>query len=176
MNHVSFKRDHLDIVSIMEEWARWMHQRNFHGWPARTILGWCLDDMPTTICTTCDGQGRVPGDLVGSAQMFVKCEICKGKGKVPMTASVSKINPALISGTERFDRIPKVQFNFLAHKVDLVVQNDLTTKQKNVVYMEYQEPGPKYRKARILNIASSTYCELLNRAHHKIEKNLTIRI
>src|SRR3990167_2829539 len=160
----------------MEEWARWMHQRNFHGWPARTILGRCLDDMPTTTCTNCDGQGRVPGDLVGSAQMFVKCEICKGKGKVPMTASVSKINPALISGTERFDRIPKVQVNFLAHKVDLVVQNTLTEKQKIVVYTEYGRPGTQYKKARMLNIAKSTYSELLSRAHWKIEKNLTIRI
>ena len=153
-----------------------MAQRDFHGWPAKTILGRCLDDMPTTKCTTCDGRGRLQGHEVGSSHAFIVCEICKGKGRVSMAVTASKINPALIQGTERFTRIPKVQFNFLAHRVDLVVQNTLTNKQKMVVYTEYGEPGTKYKKACILGIAKSTYSELLNRAHTKIEKSLTIRI
>ena len=154
----------------MEEWARWMTQRNFHGWPAKTILGRCLDDMPTTKCTTCDGRGRLPGHEVGSTHQFITCDVCKGKGKIPMTASISKINPALIAGTERFARIPKVQFNFIAHKVDLVVQNTLTSKQKDVVFVEYREPGSQYRKAKILNLQQSAYSRLLSRAHFKVQQ------
>ena len=166
----------MDIVAACEEWARWLSQRNFHGWPSKTILGRCLDDMPTTKCTTCDGRGRLQGHEVGSSRAFLVCEVCKGKGKVSMSVSVSKINPAMISGTGKHGHIPKVQFNFLAHRIDLVVQNTLTQKQKMVFYTEYEEPGTQYKKACMLNIAKSTYSELLSRAHWKIEKNLTIRI
>ena len=93
-----------------------------------------------------------------------------------MASTASKINPAMISGTEKHGHIPKVQFNFLAHKVDLVVQNTLTQKQKMVFYTEYGEPGTQYKKACMLNIAKSTYSELLSRAHWRIEKSLTTRI
>ena len=160
----------LNVVSVMEEWARWMTQRNFHGWPAKTILGRCLEDMPSTRCTVCSGRGKIPGHEVGSSREFIKCDVCKGLGKVPMTASISKTNPALIAGTERFSRIPKVQFNFIAHKVDLVVQNSLTDRQKDVVYVEYREPGSQFKKAKILNLQQSAYSRLLNRAHSKVEK------
>ena len=165
----------MDIVGIMEEWARWMTQRNFHGWPTKTILGRCLDDMPTTKCTTCDGRGKLSGHEVGSTLQFIVCDVCKGKGKIPMTASASKINPAMIGGTERFARIPKVQFNFIAHKVDLVVQNSLTGRQKDVVYVEYREPGNQHKKAKILGINQRTYSDHLIRAHTRITKALTAR-
>jgi len=166
----------MDIVSCCEEWARWLAQRNFHGWPSKTVLGRCLDDMPTTKCTTCNGKGRLQGHEVGSTHAFLTCDVCKGKGKVPMASTASKINPAMIASTEKHGYIPKVQFNFLAHKVDLVVQNTLTQKQKRVFYTEYGEPGTQYKKACMLNIARSTYSELLGRAHERIKKNLTIRI
>lgn len=154
----------MDIVGIMEEWARWMVQRNFHGWPAKTILGRCLDDMPSTRCTVCSGRGKIPGHEVGSSREFIKCDVCKGLGKVPMTASSTKINPALIAGTERFARIPKVQFNFVAHIVDNVVQ-ELPENLKNVAYTEYQEPGSQYKKARIIGIPQQTYSHRLQKVH-----------
>src|SRR3990172_12610636 len=126
----------MDIVSVCEEWERWLSQRNFHGWPSKTVLGRCLDDMPTTKCTTCDGKGRLQGHEVGSTRAFLVCDVCKGKGKVPMASTASKINPAMIAGTEKHGHIPKVQFNFISHKVDLVVQNEHTEKQQKVVGLE----------------------------------------
>ena len=165
----------MDIVSVMEEWARWMVQRNFHGWPAKTILGRCLDDMPTTKCTVCDGRGKIPGSEVGSSYQFIKCEVCKGLGKVPTASTATKINPAFIQSTDSTYRIPKVQFNHIAYKVDLVVQNTLTDRQKGVVYVEYQEPGSQYRKAKILGINQRTYSDHLIRAHTKVAQCLTTR-
>lgn len=163
----------MDIVSVMEDWARWLSQRDFHGWPAKTILGRCLDDMPTTKCVVCDGRGRLQGHEVGSARQFLTCEVCKGKGKVPMASTATKINPALIQNTHIHGHIPKVQFNFLAHKVDLVVQTGLKPKFKDVVFIEYSSPGSQYKKAKVLNIPQQTYSDRLMRAHRKITRALT---
>ncbi len=165
----------MDIVSVMEEWARWAAQRNFHGWPAKTVLGRCLDDMPTTKCTTCDGRGKIPGSEVGSSYQFIKCDVCKGLGKVPTASTATKINPAFIQSTDSTYRIPKVQFNHLAHKVDLVFRYSLTLKQQMVTALEYQEPGSQYRKAKLLGINQRTYSDHLIRAHTKVAQSLTTR-
>ena len=165
----------MDIVSCCEEWARWLAQRNFHGWPSKTVLGRCLDDMPTTKCTTCNGKGRLQGHEVGSTHAFLTCDVCKGKGKVPMASTASKINPAMIASTEKHGYIPKVQFNFLAHKVDLVVQNTLTDRQRGVIYLEYQEPGSQYRKAHLLGMKMPLYKLHLGQAHRLIQVCLNAR-
>ena len=157
----------LDIVACCEEWARWLAQRNFYGWPSKTVLGRCLDDMPTTKCTTCDGRGRLQGHEIGSSRAFLVCEVCKGKGKVSMSVSAAKINPALISGTERFDRLPRIQMNRVAHRIDLVVQN-LSDLPKSVFYAEYTIPGPQTKKARLLNISQSKYSRTLKKNHQSI--------
>ena len=146
----------------MEEWARWMTQRDFHGWPAKTILGRCLDDMPSTLCPICRGKRKLDGYI---------CDVCRGKGKIPMTASVSKINPAMIPGTERHARIPKIQFNFVAHTVDNVVQ-ELPEPLKNVAYTEYREPGSQYKKARLVGIPQQTYSYRLQKVHRLVINSL----
>lgn len=84
-----------------------------------------------------------------------------------MATSVSKINPALINGTERFGKLPKVQLNFLAHKVDLVVQN-LPDLPKSVFYAEYTVPGSQTKKAKILNISQSLYSRTLKKNHQSV--------
>ena len=157
----------MDIVSCCEEWARWLAQRNFHGWPSKTVLGRCLDDMPTTKCTTCNGKGRLQGHEVGSTHAFLTCDVCKGKGKVLMASTASKINPAMIASTEKHGYIPKVQFNFLAHKIDLVIQ-ELPDLPKSVIYAEYTIPGPQTKKARLLNISQSLYSRTLKKNHQTI--------
>ncbi len=162
----------LDIVAVMEEWARWSSQRDFHGWPSKTILGRCIEDMPTTKCTTCDGKGQIPGKEVGSTKEFIHCEMCKGKGKIPMTSSISKINPALIGGTEQHRHLPKIQFNFLAHKVDLVIK-ELPENQQEIVGYEYCMAGSQAKKSRILQIPQQKYSRELKRVHAKVIKSLT---
>ncbi len=89
-----------------------------------------------------------------------------------MTASTTKINPALIAGTEKHARLPKIQFNYVAHKVDLVIQTGLTERQQEVVGLEYLEPGSQHKKAKILGIAQPVYFRHLGRVHSKVLKAL----
>lgn len=164
----------MDIVGVMEEWARWTSQRNTKGFPASTVLGRILDGLPSTKCTLCDGYGVVKGAKFGLSGRL-QCPRCHGNGKIKADHTPSKINPAFINSTDQTYRLPKIQFNFLAHKVDHVVQTGLTDKQKDVAYIEYFEPGSQYKKAKILNIRQNTYSELLTRTHKKVLMCLTAR-
>lgn len=161
----------MDIVSICEEWARWLHQRGSTGWPSKTQLGKCLEDMPSTTCTLCQGKGKIRGALIHTELDFVHCPRCAGQGRVKIESTQTKINPALISATEKHGHIPKIQFNLLAHNVDLIV-NELKKTQKEVVFIEYREPGSQHKKAKILKIPQQTYSWRLQQAHKKITNYL----
>jgi hypothetical protein len=162
----------LDIVSVLEEWARWMAQRHFHGWPASTVLGRVLDGLPSTLCTLCLGKKWLQGAKFG-LQGKIVCPRCSGQGSIKINDSEALINPAFISSTDSTYRIPKIQFNYLAHKVDLVVQTGLTRRQKQVTYLEYGEPGSQYRKAKILKISPPAYSLHLKKVHKKVYQSLT---
>lgn len=74
-----------NIKELMEQWARWSSAREGDtslGWPHTTITGRLLRDMPTTLCPTCDGHGRIPGSRVGSSFAFLTCPMCSGGGKI----------------------------------------------------------------------------------------------
>ena len=159
----------------MEDWARWTSQRHTKGYPASTVLGRILDGLPSTKCTLCDGYGVVKGAKFGLSGRL-QCPRCHGNGKIKANDTPSKINPAFINSTDQTYRLPKIQFNFLAHKVDLVVQTGLTNRQKDVAYIEYFEPGSQYKKARILGIAQQVYSKYLFRVHRKVTQSLTSRV
>lgn len=69
----------------MERWAKWRagaRASESLGLPRVTIIGRVLDGMPSTKCTLCDGQGKVPGWKVHAHAHFVQCPQCGGAGKI----------------------------------------------------------------------------------------------
>ena len=71
--HAKTIRNRVDIIEIMERWARYRHGREDGGtgWPKQVMLGKLLDGMPGTGCPRCAGHGKITIDAPGIARMRV---------------------------------------------------------------------------------------------------------
>ena len=164
-------KNRIDIIEIMERWARYRHGREDGGtgWPKQVMLGKLLDGMPGTGCPRCAGHGKITIDAPGIARMRVDCPLCDGDGRVKLDPSSVKVNPALIPQTGI-----RGQYNDdpLSQKVDWLVCTAIEEDERVVVMAEFTQNGNRNRKIAKIRITHSVFNDLLDSALGKIAKNL----
>lgn len=153
-----------NIRDDLDRWAKWRRHRTGLGYPRRTLLGRCIDDMPKTTCNLCRGDGLLPGSATTT------CPRCNGKGRISGESSPSKINPALIHST-RYDT-----GNAKMEKLDKIMsslrRNDHTIKYWLVVYFEYCRSGTQEMKAARLGKSQQYFSKTLREAYDLITDSL----
>jgi hypothetical protein len=163
-------RSRIDIIEIMERWARYRHGREGGtGWPKQVMLGKLMDGMPGTGCPRCSGRGKVTIDAPGIARMRVDCPVCDGAGRVRLDPSAVKVNPALIPQTGS-----RGQYNDdpLSQKVDWLICTVIEEDERIVVMAEFTENGNRNRKIARIRITHAKFNDLLESALEKIAENL----
>lgn len=74
----------LDVREYFEMWARWRERaRYYHSAPA-AAGGEYIGAKGSRVCPTCEGDGRMPGHLVGLQQKYapLPCPQCDGHKRV----------------------------------------------------------------------------------------------
>ena len=151
----------------MEAWARWRTSR-LSGY-GRSFLERCLAGMPGVNCRTCGGRGKASGSLYRAKQQYVVCPTCSGSGRVKLTASINKINPAFIYSTAS-------SHGSIIEGVDDAVNSLRNDRRRHyeVIYEHYcsRRPGTEEMRAERLRISYGRYRNYLSEAHIYIKSAL----
>lgn len=148
------------IQESMQRWADWRDEQRKEilaqlGY-GETMIGKCLDDMPTTVCNLCRGKDD-------------DCQRCNGTGKIIMSPT-GTICPAFIPSTHR------ASDDETSQKIDRIMcelrRNGKTLGYYLVLLQEYTRIGRREDKAGRMHLTTSAYKMRLSRAHEKIRDGL----
>lgn len=141
------------IRELMTRWQVWRDERRRETLAGlgygKTMIGKCLDDMPTTKCNLCRGRNE-------------NCERCSGTGIVQMDPT-GKICPAFIASTHC------TPDDEMSERIDRIMCA-LRAKQKTLGYylillQEYTRVGTQKIKSERIRLSWGAYKTKLSRAH-----------
>lgn len=148
------------IRELMVRWEIWRDSRRREmlaelGY-GPTMIGKCLSDMPSTVCTLCRGRDE-------------NCALCDGVGKIMMDPN-GKICPAFIRSTHRSpddetsERVDRIMCELRA--------NPKTLGYYLILLQEYTRSGNQQIKADRIHLTFGNYRTKLHRAHRHIQEGL----